>query len=276
MKRIKIVRTTLLSLLVYVVALVYFFPVLYMILTGFKTEYQASYPRLIFTPTLSTFASVLSDPVILRFLYNSLFQTLLGTVCALGLGIPAAFALVFGRFKKKTTKDTLYVWFITTILLPPVAVLIPLYLLFLHSGLIQTPVGLLLAYIGFNTPIVVWMVRSFFSDVPVEVVEAAEIDGCSRFQQLVAISLPLVRVGVISAGLLVAVFIWNAFFLAYNLTKITTETIPVYMARFSEQEGLFVAHLSAAGTVAVLPAIIAGWMTQKALTKGLTQGGVKG
>jgi sorbitol/mannitol transport system permease protein len=276
MKYRKIVKTVLLSLLVYVVALLYFFPVLYMILTGFKTEYEAAYPSLAFTPTLKTFADVLGDPKILRFLGNSLFQTLLGTLCALSLGVPAAFALIFGRFKKKTTKDALYVWFITTILLPPVAVLIPLYLVFLRTGLLHTPFGLLLAYIGFNTPIVVWMVRSFFSDVPVEIVEAAEIDGCTRFQQLTRITLPLVRVGVISAGLLVAVFIWNSFFLAYNLTKITAETISVYMARFSEQEGLFVAHLSAAGTVAVLPAIVAGWMTQKALTKGLTQGAVKG
>jgi sorbitol/mannitol transport system permease protein len=120
------------------------------------------------------------------------------------------------------------------------------------------------------------MVHSFFSDIPREIFEAAEIDGCTKFQQMFRIAVPLARTGIISAGLLVAVFIWNEFFLGFNLTGNPTATLPVYMARFREQQGQFVAQLSAASTISVLPAVILGWLTQKALVKGLVSGAVKG
>ncbi len=269
-------RTSGMALVIYLIAIIYFSPILYMFLSGFKTEFQAVSPRLFFLPTLETFKKVLSDPSMWRFLQNSILQVVLGTFFCLALGIPAAFGLIFGKFKKKGTNEKIFVWFITTILLPPVAVIIPLYTWFQAFNLQKTPIGLLLAYVGFHIPIVVWMLHSFFEDVPVEVMEAAQIDGCSPFHQLVRIAIPLVRTGIISAGLLVAVFIWNEFFLAFNLTAISTATLPVYMSRFSEQQGMFVAQLSASSTIAVLPAIILGWMTQKALVKGLTLGAVKG
>lgn len=120
------------------------------------------------------------------------------------------------------------------------------------------------------------MLHSFLSDVPIEIIEAAQIDGCSRFRQLIFIVIPLVRVGIISAGLLVSIFVWNEFFLGFNLTGNSTATLPVYMARFREQQGMFVAQLSAASTIAILPAVIFGWIAQKSLVKGLTLGAVKG
>jgi sorbitol/mannitol transport system permease protein len=272
----RILKTAGLALIVYLIAIAYFSPILYMFLSGFKTEFQAVSPGIFFKPTLETFHKVLSDPSMWGFLRNSLFQVLAGTILSLTLGIPAAFGLIFGRFRKRTTRERLFVWFITTILLPPVAVLIPLYTWFQAFNLNKTPLGLLLAYVGFHTPIVVWMLHSFFEDVPEEIIEAAQIDGCEPFQQMVRIAVPLVRTGITSAALLVAVFIWNEFFLAFNLTSISTATLPVYLARFREQQGMFVAQLSASTTIAVLPAIILGWMTQKALVKGLTLGAVKG
>lgn len=272
----KTVRIAVLTIVIYALAIIYVSPILYMFISGFKTEYQAVSPSLIFTPTLETFAKVLGDSSMYGYLRNSGFQVLVGTALCLLLGVPAAFALVFGRFRKKGTQDKIHGWFITTILLPPVAVLIPLYTWFQAFNLNKTPVGLLIAYVGFHVPIVVWMVHSFFSDVPLEIIEASGIDGCSRFQQLVFVAAPLVRTGIISAGLLVAVFIWNEFFLGFNLTANNTATLPVYMARFREQQGMFIAQLSASSTIAILPAIVLGWMTQKSLVKGLTQGAVKG
>ncbi len=269
-------KVAVLTFVIFAVAILYFFPVLYMFLTAFKTEAQAVSPALFFTPTLQTLRGVLSGTPMVGFLRNSLFQVVVGTGLCLLLGVPAAFALVFGKFKKRGTNEKLYVWFITTILLPPVAVIIPLYIWFQQLNLIGTPFGLLLAYVGFHVPIVVWMLHSFFADVPIEIIEASQIDGCSRFQQLIRIAVPLVRVGVFSAGLLVAVFIWNEFFLAFNLTGNTTATLPVYMARFREQQGMFRAQLSAASLVAILPPVIFGWLTQKSLVKGLTLGSVKG
>lgn len=261
---------------IFVVALLYFFPILYMFLSAFKTEAQAVAPALFFRPTLETFAKVLGDRSMFGFLRNSVLQVAAGTVASLLLGIPAAFVLVFGEFRKRATRERVYMWFITTILLPPVAVIIPLYTWFQRFGLIGSPFGLLIVYVGFHVPIVVWMLHSFFADLPEELLEAANIDGCGRLGQLVHIAVPLVRTGIIAAGLLVAVFIWNEFFLGFNLTGNTTATLPVYMARFREQQGQFIAQLSAASTVAILPAVVLGWMTQKSLVKGLTMGAVKG
>lgn len=269
-------KKILLSLLIYAIAIFYFFPILYMFLSGFKTEQQAVLPKIFFTPTLDTFKKVLSDPTMYQYLLNSLFQVVIGTTASLLLGVPASFVLVFGTLKKPESNNKFFMWFITTILLPPVAVLIPLFTWYQKFNLINTPYGLLMAYVGFHTPIVVWMVHSFFSDLPAEIFDAAEIDGCTRLQQLTRIALPIVRTGIISAALLVAVFIWNEFFLGFNLTGNPTATLPVYMSRFREQQGMFVAQLSASSTIAVLPAIVLGWMTQKALVKGLTLGAVKG
>ena len=269
-------RIAALSILIYAVAIIYVSPILYMFLSGFKTEYQAVNPGLIFTPTLETFRKVLSDSSMYQYLRNSLFQVVIGSTICLALGVPAAFVLVFGKFRRKDSRDKIHAWFITTILLPPVAVIIPLYTWYQAFSLNKTPLGLLIAYVGFHVPIVVWMLHSFFSDVPLEIIEASGIDGCTRFQQLVFIAMPLVRTGIISAGLLVAVFIWNEFFLGFNLTGNNTATLPVYMARFREQQGMFIAQLCASSTVAILPAIVVGWMTQKSLVKGLTQGAVKG
>jgi len=269
-------RTVFFSVVIYAVAIIYFFPALYMFISGFKTEAQAVRPSLFFMPTLETYAKVLNDSTIYSYLLNSLFQVLMGTAICLVLGMPAAFVLVFGKFRKRESNESMYMWFITTILLPPVAVLIPLYTWYQTFNLNRTPVGLLMAYVGFHVPIVVWMLHSFVSDIPGEIIEASEIDGCTRLQQLFTIVIPLTRTGIIASGLLVAVFIWNEFFLGFNLTGNTTATLPVYMARFREQQGMFIAQLSASSTIAILPAIILGWMTQKSLVKGLMMGAVKG
>lgn len=272
----KLTNKTVLTIVTFAIALLYFFPILYMFMTGFKTEYQAVRPSLTFDPTLETFIKVLSDSNMYGYLNNSIFQVVLGTGICLVLGVPAAFILVFGSFKKKETGSKIYYWFITTILLPPVAVLVPLYTVFQKFSLNKTPIGLQLAYIGFHIPLVIWMVYSYFKDVPVELIEASGLDGCTRFQQFILIGVPLVRTGIIAAGLLVAVFIWNEFFLGFNLTSNSTATLPVYMSRFREQQGMFTAQLSASSTIAVLPALILGWISQKSLVKGLTAGAVKG
>lgn len=272
----RIVKSICLTLLIFGITFAYFFPILYMFLTGFKTEIEAVSPKILFTPTLTTFRKVLQNSDLFANLVNSIFQVILGTFLSLMLGVPAAFALVFGKFKKPDTADRLYFWFITTILLPPVAVLIPLYTTFQVTNLNKTPLGLLLAYVGFHIPIVVWMCHSFFKDIPPEIMEAAQIDGCTRWDQFVRIGLPLTRAGQMSAGLLVAVFIWNEFFLGFNLTTNETATLPVFMARFREQQDMFTAQLSASTTLAILPAIILGWISQKSLAKGLTLGAIKG
>lgn len=271
-----IIKKILLGIVCYGFGVIYFFPILYMFLTGFKTEFDAVNPALFFKPTLVTFEKVLRDPDMTMYLNNSIFQVLASTLVCTLLGVPAAFALQFGRFKKPGTSDSLYLSFITSILLPPVAVLIPLYLTFNALNLHRSVFGLLIIYVGFHLPLVVWMVHSFLADIPVSLIEASEIDGCTRSQQLTKVVIPLARTGIVTAALLVAVFIWNEFFLGFNLTTNQTATLPVYMARFREQQGQFTAQLSASSTISVLPAVLLGWLTQKSLVKGLTMGAVKG
>ena len=272
----RIVKKVFIALVIYAVALGYFFPVLYMFVTAFKTEFQAVYPTFRFSPTLETLTMVARNPNIASALRNSIFQVGLGTLFALLLGIPAAYQLAFGRFKKRETNSNIFVWFLVTIILPPVAILIPVYTWFQEFGLIGNPWGLLILYVGFNTPIVVWLVYTFFSDIPPQIMEAADLDGCRHWQKLIRLGLPLVLPGVAAAALLVGVLIWNEFFLAFNLTSNRTATLPVYLARFREQQGLYVAQLSAASTIGVLPPVVFGWLAQKALVKGLTKGAVKG
>ena len=272
----KYTKKTLMTIFTFIIALIYFFPIFYMFETSFKTEFQAVNPSIRFIPTLTSFQKVLSDSSIYNYLGNSVFQVLVGTLFCLLLGVPAAFILVFGHFKKRESNEKCYFWFITTILLPPVAVLIPLYTAYQLIGLNKTPIGLLLAYIGFNTPIVVWLSYSFFKDVPLEIIEASSLDGCTRWQQFTKIAFPLARTGIITSALITIIFIWNEFFLGFNLTTNQTATLPVYLARFREQEGLFTAKLCASSSIAVLPALVLGWISQKSLVKGLTLGAVKG
>ena len=272
----RLAKKTFIAIVIYAIAILYFFPVLYMFVSAFKTEFQAVYPTFIFSPTLETLSQVVTNPNIAMALRNSLFQVVFGTLLSLVLGVPAAFQLAFGKFKKRETNSNIFIWFLVTIILPPVAILIPVYTWFQQFNLIGQPVALLILYVGFNTPIVIWLTYSFFMDLPPQIMEAADIDGCKTWQKLLRLGVPLVLPGISAASLLVAVLIWNEFFLAFNLTGNRTATLPVYLARFREQQGLYVAQLSAASSVAVLPPVVFGWLAQKALVKGLTKGAVKG
>ena len=272
----KEIRRWIIGMLVLAFAVVYFFPILYMILSGFKTEAEAAVPAILFHPTLVTWQKVLSDASMINYLKNTVYQVLLGTGICLVIGIPATYALVFAKFKKEGRAEGLYNWFVTTILLPPVAVLIPLYIVFKQLNLNHTRGGLLFLYVGFHLPLCIWLLYSFFKDVPEEVVEAARIDGCTSRQLITGIIIPLTKTGIMTAGLLVAVFIWNEFFLGYNLTTNATATLPVYRARFVQQQGQFIAQLSASASVSCIPPMIFGWISQKSLIKGLTAGAVKG
>jgi sorbitol/mannitol transport system permease protein len=265
-------RRSSLIVLVWVLALAFFFPLLYMLLTGFKSEAQVVPPRIIFKPTLVSYGNVIT-PEIGRHLFNSFFVSVVTTIVSLLLGVPAAYVLVFGKMKKP---ENLFFWFLSTNLLPPVGVVIPIYLMFKYLNLLDTRTGLILVYLGFNIPLAIWMVRSFMREVPYEVIEASYIDGASKLKAFFWVILPLIRSGLTSTALLVFIFAWNEFFFAINLTYVKAATMPVYMAAYMTQEGLFWAKLSAIATIAILPPLIAGWLSQKSLVRGLTFGAVKG
>jgi sorbitol/mannitol transport system permease protein len=260
------------TILTWVLALLYAFPIIYMLITGFKPEELVAPPRLAFTPTLENYDAVIKQEL-LRHSFNSVFITTATVLFTILLAVPAAYSIVFGSLKNA---DGIYFWFITTTLLPAVAVVIPIFLAFNYTGLLDTKIGLVLLYTGAGVPLMIWMVRTFFSDVPYEILEAADIDGCTRFTSFFRIILPLIKGGIFSTALLVFITTWNEFFFAVNMTYSKSATLPVYLNRFLTQQGYFWAKMSAASTLVVVIPVILGFFTQKTLVKGLTLGAVKG
>ena len=260
------------NLLIVGLCLTYFFPIFYMFLTSFKSEADTVPPKLFFTPTLENYQAVFTSDIF-RHILNSFIITLSATVICIILGVPAAYSLVFGKLKKP---DSLYFWFLSTLILPAVSVIVPVFLVYRVLGLLDTHWGLIWIYVGANVPIVVWMVRAYLKDIPAELLEAAEIDGATRMRAFYRIVLPLTKSGILSTALLVFIFVWNEFFFAVSLTYTDASTIPVYMASFMTQEGFFWAKLSAISTVTVLPPLILGWISHKSLVQGLMMGAVKG
>ncbi len=261
------------SVLAWILGLGFFFPVFWMVLTSFKHEADAytDPPKLFFTPTFEQYSAVL-DSGIGTALLNSAFVTIVSTLCVLALGIPAAFALSLRPVKK--TQDVLF-FFISTKMLPIVAVIVPLYVIVNEIGLLDNVWAMIVIYTAMNLPIAVWMMRSFFLEVPGELLEAAGMDGASTWTSVREVILPIVSPGIAATALICVIFSWNEFFFAVNLTAVQAQTTPVSLVGFITGEGLYWARLSAACTLAALPVVIAGWLAQNKLVRGLSFGAIK-
>ncbi|KRE26905.1 sugar ABC transporter permease [Mycobacterium sp. Soil538] len=257
----------------WLVALGFFFPVFWMVLTAFKSESDAATnpPKLFFTPTLDQFSAVF-DQAIGPAMLNSIFATGLSTLIVLLLGTPAAFALSLRPVRK--TQDALF-FFMSTKMLPVVAVILPLYVIVSNVGLLDNIWALVILYTAMNLPIAVWMMRSFFLEVPGELLEAASLDGASLWRSVREVILPLVSPGIAATALICVIFAWNEFFFAVNLTAVNAQTMPVYLVGFITGEGQYWAVLSAAATMAALPVILCGWFAQNKLVRGLSFGAIK-
>ncbi|MGH3424570.1 MAG: carbohydrate ABC transporter permease, partial [Nocardioidaceae bacterium] len=260
------------SVVAWIVGLGFFFPVFWMVLTAFKHERDAytDPPKLFFAPTLDQFGSVLTSGIGTTLL-NSAFVTIVSTAFVLALGVPAAFALSLRPVKK--TQDVLF-FFISTKMLPIVAVIVPLYVIINEIGLLDNVWALVIIYTAMNLPIAVWMMRSFFLEVPAELLEAASMDGASLATSVRQVILPLVSPGIAATALICVIFSWNEFFFAVNLTAVRAQTVPVSLVGFITGEGLYWARLSAAATLAALPVVIAGWLAQNKLVRGLSFGAI--
>jgi sorbitol/mannitol transport system permease protein len=268
----------LLGVLTWVVVLVFFFPVLWMALTGLKTEPTADTPtpHFIFKPTLAEYQSVWKGAGGLNglppYLEHSIIVTVLSTLLVIILALPAAYALSIRPVPK--WRDVLF-FFISTKMLPIVGAIIPLYVIARDLHLLDHLQLLVILYTAMNLPVAVWMLRSFLLEVPPEIIEASRVDGAGLLRQLRSVILPIISPGLAAAALICFIFAWNEFFLAVNLTTINAATIPIYLVGFVQPEGPFLAHLSAAATIASLPVLIAGWSAQGKLVRGLSMGAVK-
>jgi polyol transport system permease protein len=266
------------TIVTWVVALILFFPVLWMVLTAFKPESSAytNPPKFIFHPTLTEFSQVFSTGngaggAATPF-EHSLFVTLVTVGLVLLLGIPAAYALSIRAVKR--WRDVLF-FFLATKMLPYVAAIVPIYIIAKHLGLLDNDWALIILYTGFNLPIAVWMIRSFLLEVPKEMLEAARIDGAGVFTELTLVILPIVLPGIAATALICLIFTWNEFFFAYFLTTVNGPTAPVFLSHFQSTEGEYWALLAAAATIACLPVVLAGWIAQKQLVRGLSLGALK-
>jgi sorbitol/mannitol transport system permease protein len=262
-----------LNLLTYLIALFVFFPILWTVLTGFKSEAKAAAvpPALFFHATLKNYSTVFNANYFSYF-KNTLLLSGGSTLLALVLGLPAAYSLAF--FATKRTPKVLS-WVLSTKMLPLVGAVIPLIVIYKNVGLFDSRLGMILLYAAFNLPLVIWMMRSFFADVPREILEACIVDGARFPRIMLRIILPLTAPGLAATALLAIVFSWNEFLLAVNLTSANSGTLPVFISSFMTSEGLFWAKMSAASTLAVAPVILAGWLAQRSLVRGLTFGAVK-
>jgi sorbitol/mannitol transport system permease protein len=251
-----------------------FFPILWMFMTGFKTEVEAiaTPPTVIFTPTLENYGTVFERADYLHFAANSILISLLSTALAIAIAIPAAYAMAF--FPTKRTRSTL-LWMLSTKMMPPVGVLVPMYLIFRNLGLLDTRVGLIGIYTLVNLPIAVWMLYTFFKEVPHEILEAGRMDGARPKQEVTLLLLPLAVPGIASTALLTIIMSWNEAFWSLNLTASQAAPLTAFIASFSSPQGLFWAKLSAASTLAIAPILVFGWMSQRQLVRGLTFGAVK-
>ena len=261
------------SMLGWVVAIVFFFPVLWMALEALKSEPQAASipPTILFTPTLEQFQAVLSRDFPPYFI-NSAIATIGSTLLVLLLGLPAAYALAIRPVVR--ARDALF-FFISTRFLPFAASLVPLYILARDLHMLDNILALILVYTTINLPLGVWLLRSFLLEIPNDLFEAARVDGAGFFDELVGVVLPLVVPGLAATSLICLIFTWNEFFYAVNLTSTIAATSPIFLVGFISGRGLFYAKLSAAATLASLPVLLAGWIAQKQLIRGLTMGAVK-
>ena len=258
----------------WVAGILMFFPIFWMALTSLKTELEAIAvpPTVIFDPTLENFSLIQERTDYTKFAWNSIITSVGGTALALAIAVPAAYAMAF--FPGRRTKDIL-LWMLSTKMLPAVGVLMPIYLISQKLGLLDTRIVLVVIYAMINLPIVIWLLFTYFREIPKEILEASRMDGTSTFNEIVEIVIPLSWGGVVSTALLSIVLLWNEAFWSINLTSSDAGTLTALVASFSSPEGLFWSKLSAVSTAACAPIVVLGWFCQKQLVQGLTFGAVK-
>ena len=263
------------TVIAWTIGLLIFFPVLWTVLTSFKTEGQAinDPPLFIFFDwTLENYAIVQERSDYMKFLWNSIFIAGGSTLLGILIAVPAAWSMAFVPTKR--TKDIL-LWMLSTKMLPAVGVLYPIYIGCIKLGLLDSRFALVIILMLINLPIIVWMLYTYFREIPRDILEASRMDGASLWKEIVYVLTPMAIPGIASTILLNLILAWNESFWTLNLTAAKAGTLTAFIASYSSPEGLFFAKLSAASTMAIAPILILGWFSQKQLVRGLTFGAVK-
>ncbi|SLN73643.1 carbohydrate ABC transporter permease [Ruegeria meonggei] len=257
------------------IGLLIFFPILWTILTSFKTEATAIADPPVFLAfdwTLENYSAVMERSNYARFLWNSIIIAGGSTILGIIVAVPAAWSMAF--VPSKRTKDIL-LWMLSTKMLPAVGVLYPIYLICIKLGVLDSRGALVIILMLMNLPIIVWMLYTYFKEIPGEILEAARMDGATLKEEILYILTPMAIPGIASTLLLNFILAWNEAFWTLNLTAAKAAPLTAFIASYSSPEGLFFAKLSAASTMAIAPILILGWFSQKQLVSGLTFGAVK-
>ncbi|MCH2068720.1 MAG: carbohydrate ABC transporter permease [Shimia sp.] len=260
--------------LAWIVGLLFFFPIFWMVLTSFKTDADAvkSEYLLWFTPTLENYLNMTENYDYWRFARNSVITSVFATIFTLVVSIPAAYAMAFNPTKR--TKDVL-MWMLSTKMLPAAAVLYPMTFLTKSLGLFDTHFMIILVLSLINLPIVIWMLFTYFKEIPKDIIEAGKMDGVDTLGEIKEILIPLAWGGIASTALLCFIFCWNEAYWTVRLTTTDAATLSKLIEGNRAPEGLFFGRLSAVSTAAVGPIVVLGWFCQKQLVQGLTFGAVK-
>ena len=258
----------------WLVGLLFFFPIFWMILTSFKTDADAVKPEFLFffTPTLENYLNMTENYDYWRFATNSVITSVFATLFALAVGIPCAYAMAFNP--SRATKDVL-MWMLSTKMLPAAAVLYPMTYLTKSVGLFDTHFMVIVVLMLINLPIVIWMLFTYFKEIPKEIIEAGQMDGVNTWGEFREILIPLAWGGIASTALLCFIFCWNEAYWTVRLTTTDAATLSKLIEGNRAPEGLFFGRLSAVSAAAVGPIIVLGWFCQKQLVQGLTFGAVK-
>ncbi|GAA3921295.1 carbohydrate ABC transporter permease [Microbacterium invictum] len=256
----------------WVSSMLLFIPIAYMVLKSFQTEQVAANatPQLFFVPTLEHYVEAFESGI-WPYAINSFVVVIVSTFVVIALALPAAWALSVRAIQNP--QDSLF-FFISTKMMPIAAGIIPVYVIASQLGLLNSVTILIIMHLGMNLPLGIWMLRSFMQEIPHEILEAAAVDGASSWRVGWSIVLPLMRPGIASTALLCAVFSWNEYFYAANLTT-TNSTLPLFMQKFLSFGELYTAQVAAVAVVVSIPVVIAGWIAQKSLVRGLLFGAVK-
>ena len=276
MARAKTTRhKTIATIIAWMVGLVIFFPILWIIVLSFKSEGDA-----IKTPlqvlasawTIDSYAVVQDRSDYFKHFSNSVIVAVGSTLLGILVAVPAAWSMAF--VPSKRTRGIL-MWMLSTKMLPAVGVLYPIYLLFIELGILDSRIGLVIVLMLINLPIIVWMLYTYFREIPAEILEAARMDGAGMRAELLYVLTPMAIPGIASTMLLNVILAWNEAFWTLNLTAAKAAPLTAFIASYSSPEGLFYAKLSAASVMAIAPILVMGWFSQKQLVRGLTFGAVK-
>jgi len=262
------------SAAILIVLAVSLFPIVMMLMTALKTPNDAIAmpPVWFFKPVLKNFREIFTMYPLWQFLRNSLICASASTAISIAIGAPAAYSLARFKFKARENVAT---WILSTRMAPPIAAVIPYFILLRTFRMLDTQIGLIVIYVAASLPFVVWLMRGFFQDIPPEIEESAMVDGCSRYRSMVQVAFPLAAPGLTAAAILVFIFNWNEFLFAMLTTGRRAQTMPVAVSLFMKEFGIQWGYMAATAITMIVPLFVFTLFIQKYLVRGLTMGAIK-